>query len=91
VWEAVEGFIKVEVEVSRTITLIATRQNGVGNADFIEGPVEQQRRGAQRLEGGVLIFGWEASRNGLMQLHFSTPDFSRVAWGIMSSATLYCY
>jgi hypothetical protein len=48
-WEAVEGFIKVEV--FRTITLITTRQNGVGNADFIEGPVEQQKRGAQRLEG----------------------------------------
>ena len=48
-WEAVEGFIKVEV--FRTITLTTTRQNGVGNADFIEGPVEQQKRGAQRLEG----------------------------------------
>jgi hypothetical protein len=31
-WEAVEGFIKVEV--FRTITLITTRQNGVGNAEF---------------------------------------------------------
>jgi hypothetical protein len=34
--------------VFRTITLITTRQNGVGNADFIEGPVEQQKRGARR-------------------------------------------
>jgi hypothetical protein len=45
-WEAVEGFI--QVEVFRTITLTTTRQNGVGNAEFIEGPVEQQKRGARR-------------------------------------------
>ena len=29
--------------------------------------VEEQKRG-ERLEGGVLIFGWGASRNGLILL-----------------------
>jgi hypothetical protein len=64
-WEAVEGFIKVEV--FRTITLITNRQNGVGKADFIEGrDLSSSKR--EGLEGGVLIFGWGASRNGLILL-----------------------
>jgi hypothetical protein len=32
------------------------------------------------LGGGVLIFGWGASRNGLILLHFSTPGLFSNCW-----------
>ena len=47
--------------------------------------VEEQKRG-ERLEGGVLIFGWGASRNGLILLCFASLLDSR---GVSRTARNY--